>query len=457
MLVVNLYLCFLFSLGCIATLTSGIFFAWTSPSIPLLISAEGPYKFTLEQCSYLAVIQPVVAMLGSFFYGVLTDKIGRKYALLSIALPQALAFICTALATNIYQFYIARIFSGIAEACVYTALPTYVAEMSTPKVRGSWGNMLTASIYLGYLVMNAIGGFLSIKTTAWICLIFPIIFASGFIFMPESPYYCLMNGKEEEARKSLKWLRRLQNVDVELSEINAAVKRQMAESGTWKDLVCIKSNRRALIAGIFLRVSQQFSGCSSFAIYTQYIFLQAGGQVPAEYSSIIYVAGITIANVIASFTLDKFGRRLAVLSSLLACSLILFSESSFFYVSLQRPDIDISSIRWFPLLGMTLYVPALAMGLGIVPSLMLGELFSASIKAKGLAVLTLLLQLLVGLTAKLFQLLETNYGLHVPFAVFGVCCLCNSCVAYFVVPETKGKTLEEIQQALKGSKKDMFK
>lgn len=396
-------------------------------------------------------------MLGSFFYGRLTDKIGRKFALLSMALPQALAFICIALASNIYQFYLARVFSGIAEACIYTALPTYVGEMSTPKVRGSWGNMLTASIYLGYLVMNCIGGFLDIKTTAWICLVFPVVFAVGFVFMPESPYYCLMVGDEGKARKSLKWLRRLDNVDGELEEISAAVKRQMAESGTWRDLICIKSNRRALTAGIFLRFSQQFSGCSSFAIYTQYIFLQAGGQVSAEYSSIIYVAGMTIANIIASFALDKFGRRLAILSSLIACSLILISESSFFYVSLQRPDIDISSIRWFPLLGMTLYVPALAMGLGIVPSLMLGELFSTSIKAKGLAVLTLVLQLLVGLTAKLFQSLEANFGLYVPFAVFGVCCVCNGCVAYFLVPETKGKTLEEIQQALKGSKKDMFK
>lgn len=443
--------------GCIGALTSGIFFSWTSPSIPLLISPDGPYKFTLEECSYLTVIQPIAAMLGSFFYGQLTDRIGRKYALLSMALPQALAFICTALASNIYEFYLARVFSGLSEACIYTALPTYVGEMSTPKVRGSWGNMLTASIYLGYVVMNAIGGFLSIKTTAWICLIFPLAFAIGFVFMPESPYYCLINGKEEEARKSLKWLRRLDNVDGELSEINAAVKRQMAESGTWKDLICIKSNRRALTAGVFLRVSQQFSGCSSFAIYTQYIFLQAGGQISAEYSSIVYVAGIAVANVIASFALDKFGRRLAVLASLIACFLILMGESAFFYVSLQRPDIDISNIRWFPLLGMVLYVPALAMGLGIVPSLMLGELFSTSIKAKGLAVLTLVLQLLVGVTAKLFQLLETNFGLYVPFAVFGMCCLCNSFVAYFVVPETKGKTLEEIQQSLKGSKKDMLK
>lgn len=403
------------------------------------------------------MIQPITAMITSFFYGRLTDRIGRKFAALTMAIPQALAFICTALASNIYLFYLARILSGIAEAGIYTALPTYVGEMSTPKVRGSWGNMITASIYLGYVIINAIGGFLSIKTTALICLIFPVMFAFGFAFMPESPYYCLMIDREDEARKSLKWLRQLDNVDGELNEIHAAVKRQMTESGTWKDLICIKSNRRALTAGVFLRIAQQFSGTASFAIYTQYIFLQAGGQVSAQHSSIIYVAGVTIANAIASFALDKFGRRLAVLISLIACSLVLLSESAFFYISLERSDIDVSSIRWFPLLGMVLYVIALAMGLGIVPSLMLGELFSASIKAKGLAVLTLSLQLMVALTAKLFQLLETNFGLYVPFVVFGMCCVCNSFIAYFVIPETKGKTLEEIQQTLKGSKKDMFK
>lgn len=421
------------------------------------MSSEQPYGFTLEQCSYLTVIHPVSALVGSFIYGKLQDSIGRKYSLLSMVLPQILAFICIAFAENIYVFYLARCLSGLAEACIYTALPTYVGEISTPKVRGSWGNLLTACVYLGYLIINAVGGFLSIKGTAWICLAFPVIFATAFAFIPESPYYFLMKGRTEQARESLKWFRRLNNVDDELYEISAAVARQMGESGTWKDLICVRSNRRALIAGVFLRVSQQFSGCSCFAIYTQYIFLQAGGQISAEYSSIVYVTGITVANIIASFTLDKFGRRLAVLSSLIACFFILTGESAFFYVSLQRPDVDVSSIQWFPLLGMVLFVPAFAIGLGIVPSLMLGELFSTSIKAKGLAVLNLVLQLMVSVTSKLFQTLESNFGLHVPFVLFGGCCLFNCFLAYLVVPETKGKTLEEIQQTLKSNKKDIFK
>lgn len=442
--------------GCVAAMTSGILFSWTSPSIPILISPDHPYHFTLEQCSYLAVIQPIAAVIGSFFYGKLADAFGRKLALLSMIVPQASAFICTALAKDIYVFYLARVLSGLAESAIYTALPTYVGEISSPKVRGFWGGKQISSIYLGYLVINIAGGLLDIKTTAWVCLIFPAVFGTAFSFMPESPYYLLMKGDEESARQSLRWFRRLDNVDEELATIKAAINRQMSESAAWKDLISIKSNRRALAAGFFLRIAQQFSGCSSFAIYTQYIFLQAGGKVSPEYSSIAYTGAVALANFVASFTVDKLGRRPAILFSLASCSLVLAGQSVFFYVSSTNPAV-VSGIRWFPLAGMILFVATFAVGLGIAPSLMMGELFSASVKAKALGLLNLVLQLSAGFVAKLFHLLETSYGMYVPFAVFGACCFLNSFVAYLVIPETKGKTLEEIQLSFKGRRKDMFK
>lgn len=385
------------------------------------------------------------------------DKIGRKYTLLSIAIPHALSFICTGLGRSIYIFYLARIFSGLSEGCAFTALFTLVAEISTPKVRGSWGNTLTCSMYLGYPVINTIGGFVNVATAAWICITLPIIFAICLVFIPESPYYHLMRGKKAEARMSLLWFRRMEAVENELNEIENAVKKQMSETGTWMDLLTIKSNRRALIAAVFLRIAQQFSGIACFAVLTNLIFEKAGGNISARLSSIIFTTGVATANFITSFTVDKFGRRISVITSLVACFFILSSQSIFFYISLERPDIDTSSVSWFPLVGMIFYVPAHAIGLGIVPSLMLGELFAANVKAKGLCVANISFSLLVGGTSEMFQVLMENYGLYMPFAIFAGCCGVNSFIAYMIIPETRGKTLDEIQQALKGGRKDMFR
>lgn len=385
------------------------------------------------------------------------DQIGRKYTLLSIAIPQALSFVCIGLAKSIYIFYLARVFSGLSEGCAYTALPTLVGEISTPKVRGSWGNTLTSCMYLGYPVINAIGGFTSVADAAWICLTLPIVFALGFVFIPESPYYYLMKNEKDDAKKSLQWFRRIESVDEELSSIEEAVRRQMAEAGTWKDLFAIKSNRRAVTTVVFLRIAQQASGIGCFSVLTNLIFEKAGGNISARLSSIIFTSGVATANLITSFILDKFGRRRSVITSLICCFIILTSQSIFYYISLERPDIDTSNISWFPLFGMVLYVPAHAIGLGIVPSLMLGELFAANVKAKGLCVANITFSVLVGGTSKMFQVLMETYGLYMPFAIFGGCCAVNSLIAYTILPETKGKTLDEIQQALKGGRKEMFR
>lgn len=385
------------------------------------------------------------------------DKIGRKYALLTMTIPQVLSFICIGLARSIYTFYVARVFSGLAEAGVYTALPTFAGEIATPKVRGSWGNTLASFMYAGHLVTNTIGGFASVANTAWVCVSFPVIFVACFVFIPETPYYYLMKGRKDAARKSLQWYRRIENVDKELDEIEEGVKKQMTEAGTWRELFVIKSNRRALAAGVFLRVAQQTSGIACFAMYTNLIFQKAGGNISTHLSSIIFTAATTTAMLIASFTLDKFGRRRSVISSLIACSLILTSVAIFLYVSLQRPEIDVSAMNWFPLVGMLLYVPAFGIGLGTVPTLMLGELFAANIKAKGLCILNVAFGVIVGGTTKMFQILLETCGLYMPFAVFAGWCACNSLIGYVVIPETKGKTLDQIQQALKGGKKEMFK
>lgn len=438
----------------IASLVFGMLFSWTSPSIPILISKEGGYGFTLEECSYLTVIPHVSIIFCSMFYTKLIDVIGRKYAVLLIGIPQIVSLFLIAFARNIYVFYVARAVGGIADTGVFTAMPTYIGEIATPKVRGSWGNFMTFAMYAGGALINLVGGYTSIQTTALITISLSILFLCTFIFVPESPYYFLMKGRKEEARKALVALRRTDNVQAELLQLESDVKRQMSESGTWKDLFLIHSNRKALMAGIFLRWAQQLSGIAVFEVYTQYIFEQAGGSYTAIESSIIFQCELTIGNFLASFVLDKIGRKPAMAYSSLCCSVVTGVVTVYLYISYAHPDVNLSNFRWVPLAGMITYGAFFSFGIGIVPTLMLGELFSTSIKGKGLMVLLISFGISVMLTTKLFQVMTVNFGMFSPFALFSLCSLLSAFFAYFFVPETKGKTLEEIQISLQGNKKE---
>lgn len=439
-----------FIVGTLPAFLCGALFTWTSPSIPILMSEDHHYHFTLEECSYLTVLPPITQILSSFLYARVMDIFGRKYTLLSVAIPHILALVLIALAENIYVFYLSRALTGLADCCMFTILPTYIGEISTPKVRGTWGNAVIFMLYSGELMMNVSGGYTDIKTNACIWLSVPLLFLATFVFVPESPYYCIMKGNKEAARKSLRQLRRTENVDDEILKLEADVTRQMSESGTWKDLWTIKSNRKALFAGIFLRGAQQFCGISAFCVYTQYIFQQAQGNMSATESSIIFIGSIWAMNFVASCVLDRFSRRSAMMFSLLGSAIVLGAQSAYFYVSLET-GIDVSDFGWVPLVGMLLYVIVYSFGLGILPTSMLGELFSASIKGKGHCILNIFFGIGVSVFTKLFQLLEVNFGLFSPFAFYSVCCFLNTFVAYFLIPETSGKTLEEIQQSLKGN------
>lgn len=370
-----------------------------------------------------------------------------------IAIPQFLSWILIASAENVYIFYLSRFFTGIGEAALFGALPTYIGEISEPHVRGSWGNIVSISIYLGQFMINVVGGYCTIRTTAVIFGCIPVIHIILMAFVPESPYFYLMRNDVKEARKSLKRLRWMKDVEKELLRLTDDVNRQVSESGTFKDLFVIPTNRKALLISIAIRGCQQLSGLSAFAVYTQYIFDQAGGHLSSTMSAIIFTAALVLSISGFAFIVDRFGRKPLMIFSNFTCFVVLLIVATYFYIA-QETEIDISHLKWIPLAGMVSYIILCSSGLGILPTLMLGELFSASIKAKALCILNICFAIYVLSVSKLYQALSHHFGMFVPFYLFSACCLLGVIFSYYYVPETRGKTLEEIQQTLRGRVQD---
>lgn len=393
------------------------------------------------------MVPSVATVIAAFIYPRLSDTFGRKLSLLSIAIPYTTSWILIAFSKNIYLFYVARFIGGFGDACIFTVLPSYIGEVATPKVRGFWGNVIACYGLIGQVYINIVCGYLGIRTAALISLVNSAIFIITFIFAPESPYYYIMKGRKEDARKSLQKLRRIEDVNEELAAIELAIKRQMSESCKWKELLTVRSNRRALVAGMFLRSVPHLAGIAVLMMYTQYIFEGSGGSFSAVNSSIIFATVLALFSIVASSVVERMGRRLPLVISLSGSAAALGSLAAYFYIH-QQTSMDLTNFKWIPLVCLLIYIIFFAMGALTVPTLMLSELFSASIKGKGLCVLVICFALWVGITSKLFHLLVTTLGLYAPFAFFSVCCLCNIFIALKVVPETRGKTLEEIQQSL---------
>lgn len=307
---------------------------------------------------------------------------------------------------------------------------------------------MAVAIYLGIVSVNIVGGYLDIRTAGYVLIPMPVIFFVLFAFMPESPYYLLMKNEEEAARTSLQILRQSSNVEKEFKKLTLDVQRQNSEPGKWTDLFKNKANLKGLLACIFTRGAQQFSGMSAFNVYTQYLFQQSGGELSSTVSSIIFTSVVACMTAIASPILDKLGRKYAMLISSGGCAIVLASEAVYFYLK-ENNLVDVTDVRWYPLAGMIMYVVVFSIGMGLVPTLILSEMFSTSVKGKGLCLTNIFFQIFVMIGTKIFQVLSSNFGFYSPFLLFSVCCVFSTFLTFYLVPETKGKTLEEIQMSVK--------
>lgn len=432
-----------------SSLTWGLTLGWTSPYILKLSKDKTNFDISEEEAAYLPIISAFSMMASCLFFHKLNDIIGRKFTIMLIALPYSLFFVLTGLATNFEMFVTAKLFAGFGDALFHVSVPMYIGEISTPKIRGTWGNLSIISVCFGIFLMNIIGSYAHVTHTSYICLPIPIIFVILVIAVaPESPYYCVMKNVDNKAKKSLRFLRGTKNIDEEFRNLKSDVARQISERGTWIDLFKIPSNRRALTIGMFLRLSQQMSGMIVFIYFNQFIFEKAGTHLSSEISSIIYNGLWCSLTVCCFYTIEKFGRKNTYKYTLLTCGFILFCLSLFFFLD-KNLILDLKQLKWFPLVGMIIHITLISFGIGIIPTLMASELYSVSIKVKALSFVTVITALIDFVLGKIFYVLYSNFGLFAPFLLFSISCFISTFLTIQIVPETKGKTLEEVQQILK--------
>nr|CAI5855755.1 unnamed protein product [Callosobruchus analis] len=423
--------------------------AWTSPYTPVLTHDKKHFNISEEEASHLPMIPFVTVALTSPFVQFLPDKYGRKYAALISAIPYFISWILKLFSRSIYIFYVSQALQGVAECIVYSVIPMYVGEVATPTIRGRFGSAMTVLNYFGQFFVNVIGTCLTIPQSSVIGAAVPILFFLIFCTMPESPYYLIMRQEGDKAEKSLLWLRGTEDVSKELAQIRSDMARQMSEKGTWMELVTVEPNRKALIAGMFLRIAQQLSGMTVFFGYTKYIFEKSSSTVSANMSIVLFSALNCIMNAASSYTSEYLGRKSYFIISLVMCSLSLLPLTFYFYVLECHPDINLANWYWVPLASLLSYVTFCAFGIARIPTLMAGELFSSNTKAKGLCVLGVVMGSVMGLVTQAFYYLSSTFGTYTPFALFTVCSISSALLTPYIVPETRGKTLEEIQQSLR--------
>lgn len=390
------------------------------------------------------------AIIGGALSGMLSDKLGRRKMILISAIIFVIGSVLSAFSPDNGQYYLiaVRVFLGLAVGAASALVPAYMSEMSPANLRGRLSGinqvMIVSGMLLSYVMDYLLKGLpheLAWRLMLALAAVPAIVLFFGVLALPESPRFLAKSNKLDEARQILSYIRKPEEVDSELEQILATTEKEQAalDNSTWGTLLEGKY-RPLVIAGIGVAAFQQFQGANAIFYYIPLIVEKATGHAASEalmwpiIQGIILVIGALFFLVIA----DKFDRRtlLRLGGSIMGLSFILPSILNLF---MKTPPMII-------VVFLCVYVAFYSFTWAPLTWVLVGEIFPLAIRgrASGLASsFNWIGSFLVGL---LFPVMTASMPQEMVFAIFGVICLLGVAFIHFCVPETRGRSLEEIEQ-----------
>lgn len=255
--------------------------------------------------------------------------------------------------------------------------------------------------------------------------------------------------------KSLKSLKRYATQDQleeDMEQMQKTVIRDLTDKGHFWDLFNTPGNRRAVLISFGLQMVLQFSGLAAIESYTQEILEEADTDLSAGIAVIILSVLQLIAGVAAAALVDKLGRRPLLLVTTLLGGLSLAVTGAFYFLKLQM-FVDTSNAGWILHASVIFYELIVALGLNPLSYMMLGELFPTNVKGAAVSLANVWASLLAFFVSKMYQVISDSCGVYTSFGWFAVSCFVGIIFIFFMVPETKGKSLLEIQEDLNCKKR----
>nr|CAI5819015.1 unnamed protein product [Callosobruchus analis] len=355
-----------------------------------------------------------------------------------------------AFAEDISLLYFARTIAGVAVGASYAILPLYVAEIAQNHDRGALTQVLNVFWAFGNCLSYSFAPFVSYKLFNLIAAVFPTSFlVMFFILAPETPYFLARGTDEGKVRKSLMLLRRNPNktqITAELKEIQKQIANE--ENGHLMDIFRYPNLQKAFLISAILLSSQELSGVGSITTYLELIFKASGSNLSSEMCSVISSVCIFFASMVSPFVVDRQGRRFLILGSLLGLTVSLVAIGAFFYIK-DFTSWSTGSISWIPLASLILYIFAYNFGISSVPWTICSEVFPNNQRQNATMIISIICWTISFFVTNFFNKMNDLVGMAGSFWMYAGFCLLAGIFSVFCVPETKGKSFDEIQDIIK--------
>jgi len=404
----------------------------------------------------------VGCLLGALISGSLSDKFGRKRLLILSGFLFTVSAIATGLANNFDWFVISRIIGGVGIGLASNLSPMFIAEVAPAHLRGRFVSVNQLTIVIGVLAAQLINWQISLThampdnatpamiTESWngqygwrwmfgAETVPAVLFFVLMFFVPESPRWLVKNGQDSLAEKIMAKIGGTDYAKAELLDIKNTLSNKEIAHVNFKDLLEPKMTK-ILMIGVVLAVFQQWCGINVIFNYAEDIFAAAGYDIKGIMLNIVITGSVMLVfTFIAIGTVDKFGRKILLLTGAagLAGTYAIIGYS--FYSGATGFRIVLLTVMAIAFYSFSLAPVTWVLLSEIFPNRIRGAAMSVSVSALWIGCLTL---------TYTFPMLESSIGPAKLFWLYGLICACGFMFILFVLPETKGKSLEQIEREL---------
>lgn len=445
-------------------LSSGMGLGHPAVTLQFLTNSSDPMALTQEEGSWFASINSIACPMGALLCGFILDKFGRKKTLIFINLCAIVSWSVMAAAsrTNKDQMYIqllvARFMIGIVTGLSSSPAAVYCAEISHPKLRGRLTLLTGLSISSGILLIYLLGYFIreDWRFISLICCGLTIFSLVILVILPESPSWLISKGKLKRGEKSLRRIRGVSKKDTDHHDLrrefdglsDARTLRNLPENQDSEFFLKKKEVYKPLLVMIGFFAFQQFSGIFVIVVYGARVILDTG----IEIDSLLLTVYIGIFRVIATglvgILMDKMGRKPPSIISGVGMGFAMFGLA---YCVFSPPE-----MTWLPIFFILTYIFTSTLGFLAIPFVMVAEVYPMRFRGVSAGITTCCSYLMSFMLIKSYPVMVEAFGNGNVFIFYGVVSFVGCFYIWYLVPETKGKTLQEIENYFKGTGKDVL-
>lgn len=422
----------------------------------VLVLLAKQWSLTAFQKGAITASLSVGAMVGAVLAGRLCNRIGRRLTIMAAAVVVILGTVACVLAGDWQVMMLTRGVIGIGVGLSSATVPTYLAELAPARVRGALGSLnqlfIVSGILTAFLVDYALSSHNNWKGMFLGALIPAAILIAGLLVLPETPRWLLSKGRDAEAKAVLAATRPDASdaeLDVEVQDIRDVIRRDSEERGRVRDLWQPWVRPMVLVAMI-LAIGQQFSGVNAINAYFPTMLKSLGFATRTALLSAVVLGVVKfLFTVWELFVVDRWGRK-----PLLQIGAAIMVVSLFAAGLVIKNVTDKNTLGTMTLIFLILYLAGYELGWGATVWVMIGEIFPLRARAAGTAVATTVLWAATGLVTAVFPTMsaKSNLGIGGAMWVFAGINVVLLILARFYVPETKGRSLEQIERDLRGGK-----